>query len=53
MYCNHSWSTPTPNYVEYPIPPLSITKNPDGDISETKRAIRDPLVSKRPEKFRV
>ena len=29
----------------------SVTINTDGDISETKRAIRDPLVSKRPEKI--
>ena len=33
------------------IPPLLVTKNPDGNISGTKRAIIDPLVSKRPEKY--
>ena len=38
--------------LEYAIPPPTaaacVIKNPDGDISETKRATGDPLMSKRP-----
>ena len=41
--------------LEYTIPPrprpflCSITKNPDGNIWGTKRATRDPLVTKQPD----
>ena len=50
MQCVEKVSTPTPDPTTR-IPNssvlLSVTKNPNGGISETKRAIRDPLVSKR------
>ena len=44
---------PQINLLEYAIPPPPPLrqKNPDGDISGTKRGIRDPLVSKWPKMF--
>ena len=35
--------------LEFPMPPLLRHKNLDDDISGTKRATGDPLVSKRPD----
>ena len=54
MQCVEKVSTPTPDPTTR-IPNssvlLSVTKNPNGGISETKRAIRDHLVSKQQEKI--
>ena len=40
LQCSHI------NLLEYEIPPALVTKNHDGDISGTKRGIRNPLMSK-------
>ena len=56
MQCVEKVFTPTPDPTTR-IPNssvlLSVTKNPNGGISETKRAIRDPLVSKQAENILI